>query len=346
MRFIMTCLVAALSFAACKKEGGGDAVSKMQRFRDTACACKDRACVDKVSEELTRSSKPGELDADDQQKVAQLANEMIKCMTRVSSEAGAGTAAGSAGSAAPDGSGAGSAAPEAGGAAAPEGAGSAAGSGAAAGSGTGDASTMAHRAGNCPSTVLGATTTSAVKGKAVVVTVRSADKDAVAAIQRRTDELLAEKQDGVIGSAHDAKGTYGGSRGLCPVYVPDGATATARRNADGVAVTITPRDKSDELAKEVEGRIARAADWVKTNVPPGERGNQGGVGGGKGQDGSNHSGKGDGKGRERRSDGTGGGMGTGGGGGKGTGGGGGGGTGSGGAGKEGAGDKGAGSGGW
>jgi len=119
---------------------------------------------------------------------------------------------------------------------------------------------------------------------------------------------------------HDQKGAYGGSKGLCPVYVADGANATAKHEAKGVVVTITPRDKPDELAKEIDARIARASDWVKTNVKDADKGNQGGVGGGMGEDGSNHSGKGDGKGQERKK-GGGGGKGTGGGGGKGAGGG-------------------------
>jgi len=163
------------------------------------------------------------------------------------------------------------------------------------------AESMAHRAGMCPSTVLGATTTSAIKGKAVVVTVTSADKDAIAAIQKRTDKVLAEKKSGpVTGAGHDQKGTHGGGQGLCPVHVPEGATATAKHEAKGVVVTITPKDKPDELATEIGARIAKAADWVKANVKVGDQGNQGGVGGGKGDDGSNHSGKGDGKGHDRK----------------------------------------------
>ncbi|HET9623759.1 MAG TPA: hypothetical protein VFP84_20445, partial [Kofleriaceae bacterium] len=230
-----------------------------------------------------------------------------------------GSAMGSAGSAAAgsdgaaDGSAAGSDAAAAG---------SAAGSGSAAA--TGDATTMTHRAGMCPSTVLGAVTTSAVKGKAVVVTIESTDRDAVAAIQKRTTELLAEKKTAATansGGGHDMKGSHGGSQGLCPVYVPDGAKATAKNAAHGVVVTIQPKDKVDQLATDITARIDRAAAWVKANVPDAPQGNQGGVGGGKGQDGSNHSGRGDGKGHERRQGGTGGGKGTGGGGGGGTGGG-------------------------
>lgn len=176
---------------------------------------------------------------------------------------------------------------------------------------------MAHRAGMCPSTVLSAKTTQSVKGKAVVVTIESSDKDAIAAIQKRTDELLAEKKTGpASGTVHNQKGSYGGGKGLCPVYVPDGASASGKREAKGVVVTITPKDKPDDLSREIDTRIARASDWVKSNVKDADKGNQGGVGGGNGKDGSNHSGKGDGKGHDRKK-----GAGTGGGGGQGTGGG-------------------------
>jgi hypothetical protein len=172
----------------------------------------------------------------------------------------------------------------------------------AAGSGSGaSAEGMAHRAGMCPSTVLGATTTSAVKGKSVVVTIESSDKDAIAAIQKRTDKLLAEKKPVAAATmGHDQKGTHGGTQGLCPVYVPEGASAKAKHEAKGVVVMIMPKDKPEELGKEIDGRIAKAADWVKANVKDGDKANQGGVGGGKGDDGSNHSGKGDGKGHDRK----------------------------------------------
>ena len=266
----------------------------------------------------------------------------IACKKQSSDGAGSGAAPpAAAGSAAPAGAAAGgpaagSAGSDSAAAAPPAAAGSAAPAGAAAGgsatgSDTGSAAMaaggsaagemMAHRAGMCPSMVLGAKTTEAVKGKAVVVTVESADKDAIAAIQKRTDKLLAEKKAGpASGTVHDQKGAYGGSKGLCPVYVADGAHATAKHESKGVVVTITPKDKPDELAKEIDARIARAEDWVKANVKDGDKGNQGGVGGGMGEDGSNHSGKGDGKGQDRKK-GGGGGKGTGGGGGKGAGGG-------------------------
>jgi hypothetical protein len=164
-----------------------------------------------------------------------------------------------------------------------------------------------------------------VKGKDIVVAITATDKDAVKAIQTRTDEMLkARMGKHAPGEGHDQRGSHGGSVGLCPVHIPEGGTAKAKHQKDGVAVTITAKDNVDALKTEIDGRIQKAADWVKANIQPGDKGNQGGVGGGKNAEGMNRSGKGDAKGMERKKgDGTGGGAGTGGGGGKGTGGGGG-----------------------
>ena len=212
----------------------------------------------------------------------------------------------------------------------------AAGSGSAAGSGD---TLMAKKGGNCPSTVFTSTTKAELKDGKILVTVTSDDKDAVAAIQKRAEELLKQKADGGNGSAHDQKGTHGGAMGMCPIYLGEGGTATAKNEDKGVTVTITPKDKADILKGEIDSRITKAADWVKTNYKEGDKGSMGGTGGGSANDGMNHSGQGDGKGMERKAagsgsgeapkgDGKGGGKGTGGGGGGGTGGGGGSGSGS------------------
>jgi hypothetical protein len=201
--------------------------------------------------------------------------------------------------------------------------------GSGAGSGSDAATAMTKKAGNCPSTVLGAKTVATVKGKDVVVMITATDKDAITSIQRRTDELLSEKKDGAGSGAggHDQKGTHGGGAGICPLHVPDGATTKVKKEKTGSSVTITPKDKPDDLKKMIDERIAKADAWVKENIKPADQGNQGGVGGGKGDHGGNHSGEGDSKGKERKAGGSGaaagsgGGKGTGGGGGKGTGGG-------------------------
>lgn len=215
------------------------------------------------------------------------------------SDMGSGSAmAGSSGSGSDTGSAAGSAGSNAG--SAGSGSSASAGSG---GSGGLDAAAMAHRAGNCPSTVLKSTTTAEIKNKDVLVSITSADPDAIKAIQKRTDDLLAEKKEKAktkgFGEGHDQKGMHGGGMGLCPVYVPEGVKVSAKHEKNGVVVALTGKDP-EHLKTEIDGRIQRAADWVKANIKPGDKGNLGGVGGGSGADGMNHSGSGDGKGIERK----------------------------------------------
>ena len=205
------------------------------------------------------------------------------------------------------------------------------GSGSDTGSGSDAAATtqMSRRGGNCPSTVSGSTTKAELKDGKILVTITSGDKDAVAAIQTRSAELVKEKTDGGKGGdGHDQKGTHGGGMGLCPVHVTEGATAEVKNEKDGVVVTLTPKEKPELLKAEIDARIVKAAEWVKANIKEGDKGTQGGVGGGSGEHGMNHSGDGDGKGKldgsgggGGKGDGKGGGKGTGGGGGAGTGGG-------------------------
>lgn len=179
------------------------------------------------------------------------------------------------------------------------------------GSGSDATAAMTHKTGMCPSTVEKSLTKAEAKGGKVMVTITSDDKDAVAAIQKRTAELLKEKADnmgasGKTSNEHDQKGAHGGGMGLCPVHVPEGATATAKNEAKGVIVTITPKDakEADALKADVDGRITKAADWVKANLKAGDKGTTGGLGGGSGDHGSNHSGSGDSKGKERAGSGS------------------------------------------
>lgn len=150
--FAFLCSMAVLSFAGCKKKGGGDAaVAKAEEFKTKACKCKagEKECADKVIKEMMEYGEKNKADAEKwakdtalMAKVKPISDATQKCI-EAAMAAGAtdpGSAApgsadpGSAapGSAAPAGSAdpaAGSAAP-AGSAAAP--AGSAAGSGSAA----------------------------------------------------------------------------------------------------------------------------------------------------------------------------------------------------------------------
>ncbi len=192
--------------------------------------------------------------------------------------------------------------------------------------GTGDGQAFSHKGGNCPSSVFGSTTKAEILDGKIALVVTADDKDAIVAIQKRT-ELLLKNTDNPNGAGHDQKGTHGGGIGRCPVFLGDGGTATAKNEAKGVAITITTKDKPESVKAEIDTRITKMADWVKENLKPGDKGTEGGVGGGSGGDGMNRSGQGDGKGMERKAgsgsgDGKGGGKGTGGGGGGGTGGGG------------------------
>ena len=59
MHKIMFVFVAAISmfaFTGCKKKGGGasDAIAKMEGFSKAMCECKDKACADKVQEDMTK----------------------------------------------------------------------------------------------------------------------------------------------------------------------------------------------------------------------------------------------------------------------------------------------------
>src|SRR5690606_23969447 len=113
----------------------------------------------------------------------------------------------------------------------------------------GDA-TLSKKAGNCPSTVLGATTKAEVKGSDIVLTITSTDKDAVTSIQQRAQVLVKERTEAANkeadpNAAHDRRGTHHGRVGLCPVHIPEGATAKATNVDNGVEIAITPKDNLD-----------------------------------------------------------------------------------------------------
>jgi hypothetical protein len=326
MRYALVLMTALLvSTAGCKKKGGGDMVAKMKEFSEKMCACPDKKCADGVESDYrkwvgeTTKSAGNQAPAQSKEEAdafGQAATSYANCTQKKMAMGGDGSGSGSGSQTADKGS-------------ADKGsANTGSGSQTAAGPGSGSQGEDkgglegTHHAGNCPSMVLGSTTTAELKGKDIIVKVTSKDKDAIVAIQKRADALIKEKQDNQTGSAHDQKGTHGGGRGKCPVYVGDGGKAVAKNEADGVAITITAKDKPEELKKAIDERIAKAAEWVKTNIKDGDKGNQGGVGGGSGAHGANHSGQGDGKGKDRKGgDGKGTGSGTGGGGGAGTGGG-------------------------
>jgi hypothetical protein len=148
-----------------------------------------------------------------------------------------------------------------------------------------DPTAMSHHAQHCPSMVRGSVTTAKLDGKSVVVTITSDDQKAASKIQMRADKLLADKATAKLAGdlptpVHAQNGTHGGGIGICPVHLPEGATAKRTTIANGVAVKITPKSGAEALEKDIEARISRAADWLKSN-PMGD-GDGDGDGGGSG----------------------------------------------------------------
>ncbi|MFN0251276.1 MAG: hypothetical protein ACKV2T_30655 [Kofleriaceae bacterium] len=78
---------------ACKKKGGGgagEAAAKMSELKDQMCACKDKACADKVQESMTKwttemagkADKNAKMDEASTKKMAELGLAYGECMTK------------------------------------------------------------------------------------------------------------------------------------------------------------------------------------------------------------------------------------------------------------------------
>jgi hypothetical protein len=166
--------------------------------------------------------------------------------------------------------------------------------------------TMAKKAGNCPSTVVGAVTVVSGAGSDghVALDITSADAGAVPAIRLRAAHLV-DVQGAPPGSVqHTGEGTGGGDAGVCPVIVRDNRLELAEIDG-GVRVTIWPADRDDggKLRAEIDARIEKAKAWTAAHIKqPGEHGGLGGDGGGKGGHGANRTGKGDASGPRDRPD--------------------------------------------
>jgi hypothetical protein len=166
--------------------------------------------------------------------------------------------------------------------------------------------TMAKKAGNCPSTVVGAVTTVSGAGSdgRIVLDITSADAGAVPAIRLRAAHLV-DVQGAPPGSVqHTGEGTGGGDAGVCPVIVRDSRLEMAEIDG-GVRVTIWPadRDAGGRLRAEIDARIEKARAWTAAHIKQtGEHGGLGGDGGGRGGHGANRSGKGDASGPRDRPD--------------------------------------------
>jgi len=85
-----------LAFAGCKKKGGamGEAVAKMEGFQKSMCDCKDKACADKVNEDMTKwgtemaktagaGAKDEKPDPEMAKKSADIMTKYTECMTKI-----------------------------------------------------------------------------------------------------------------------------------------------------------------------------------------------------------------------------------------------------------------------
>lgn len=106
MKKISIVFLAAVSLATfgCKKKGGADVVAKMGEFKDRMCACKDKACGDKVSDdmikwssEVQKSDKDGKGGTEEEtKKVVAISEDMSKCQQKLNAPDGAAPPAGGA----------------------------------------------------------------------------------------------------------------------------------------------------------------------------------------------------------------------------------------------------------
>jgi hypothetical protein len=94
MNKIMLAFVAVLSIASfgCKKKGGsGDALAKMEGFSKAMCECKDKACADKVQEDMTKwgteaaktANKDEKPDPEMVKKSGEIMTKYTECMTKL-----------------------------------------------------------------------------------------------------------------------------------------------------------------------------------------------------------------------------------------------------------------------
>jgi len=119
--------LAAMSLAGsgCHKnqDKGGASIARMTELKNKMCACKDKACSDKVSEELSAwkqsQDKPGDkpmrLSEEDDRKLEDVTDELTQCLLKLEVPGGSGGAgpAGAAGAGGGSGATMGSASPAA-----------------------------------------------------------------------------------------------------------------------------------------------------------------------------------------------------------------------------------------
>src|SRR5262245_66623770 len=91
MTKLMIAFAAMLSVAGCKKSGGAnESMEKMDGFAKQMCECKDKACADKVQDEMTKWSTEAaksaktddKADPETTKKAEQIATKYAECMAK------------------------------------------------------------------------------------------------------------------------------------------------------------------------------------------------------------------------------------------------------------------------
>ncbi|HEX2685350.1 MAG TPA: hypothetical protein VHN14_01965 [Kofleriaceae bacterium] len=79
--------VSLMSFAGCKKKGGGDMVGKYTELKDQMCKCTDKACADKVVADMAKMAEASAKEAkapdpEEAKKYEPIMKQYTECMTK------------------------------------------------------------------------------------------------------------------------------------------------------------------------------------------------------------------------------------------------------------------------
>ena len=84
----------SLALAACGGKPGEEFVGKLSKLKDEMCACKDKACAEKVSKEMSdwaeKASKT-KASKEQEEEAMKIALEMASCQAKAMGAEGAGT---------------------------------------------------------------------------------------------------------------------------------------------------------------------------------------------------------------------------------------------------------------
>lgn len=90
MRNFLLIASVVLGLGACGKSGGDEVLSKMEDFKGQACACKDKACGEKVMKDMSEymekwmeSNKDFKPSKEQDEKADKIGDEMRDCIEKL-----------------------------------------------------------------------------------------------------------------------------------------------------------------------------------------------------------------------------------------------------------------------